>query len=104
MDVSADAYFKTDVPTTKLVLLEPAEGTDTQFSFKLPPLAKGLYALDWKVTPIGDHETEAIQLFTVTEGVSTGNSAPVLTVGLLVGAFVVILGFIFQTIRKERNT
>jgi methionine-rich copper-binding protein CopC len=104
LEASTDVYFKTDVPTTTLILLENPEGTNTKFSLKLPPLEKGLYALDWKATPVNDHETESIQLFKVTEGVSTETALPIIAIALLTGVLLIILIIIFLTTRKEEKS
>lgn len=66
--LKAEEYFRLDVPTQDLVLTESSAGIGRDFSFILPRLAKGYYALDWSVTPLGDHSDGSIILFQITVG------------------------------------
>jgi hypothetical protein len=74
VEVSSDLYFADDVPTLELELVVGAPGTT--FAFDLPELGAGTYALDWEVTPIGDHSDQAVQLFVVTVGSSNPDPVP----------------------------
>ncbi len=74
VEVSTDLYFADDVPTLELELVTGAPGTT--FAFDLPELGAGTYALDWEVTPIGDHPDQAVQLFVVTVGSANPDPVP----------------------------
>jgi LPXTG-motif cell wall-anchored protein len=79
VEVSTDLYFADDVPTLELPLIDGDD--NTTFVFDLPELGAGTYALDWEVTPIGDHITQAIQLFVVTVGSPNPDPVPTDTGG-----------------------
>lgn len=81
VNASTDVYFATDVPTLELVLVDA--GDTATFAFDLPELGAGTYALDWQVEPIGDHRTEATQLFVVTVGSSDPDPVPTMLAGQL---------------------
>jgi hypothetical protein len=74
VEVSTDLYFADDVPTLELELVTGTPGTT--FAFDLPELGAGTYALDWEVTPIGDHPDQAVQLFVVTVGSANPDPVP----------------------------
>ena len=74
--LKAEEYFRSDVPTQDLVLTESSVGIGRDFSFILPRLAKGYYALDWSVTPIGDHSDDSIILFQITVGDANPDPVP----------------------------
>jgi len=79
-DLSAEDYFRFDVPTIELTRVEPFSGTGPEFAFALPRLAAGSYALDWEVTPVGDHLDSSVTFFQVTVGVEDPDPVPALPV------------------------
>lgn len=79
--LSAEDYFRFDVPTLELVPVEPLTGTGPEFAFALPRLAAGSYAVDWEVTPIGDHADSSVTFFQVTVGVSDPDPVPPVPAG-----------------------
>ncbi len=74
--LKAEEYFRLDVPTQDLVLYESSVGIGRDFSFILPRLAKGYYALDWSVTPLGDHSDGSVILFQITVGDENPDPVP----------------------------
>jgi len=75
-ELSAEDYFRFDVPTLDLTPVEPLTGAGPEFAFALPRLAAGAYAVDWEVTPIGDHTDSSVAFFQVTVGVSNPDPLP----------------------------
>jgi methionine-rich copper-binding protein CopC len=75
-DLSAEDYFRFDVPTTELARSEPLDGTGPEFAFVLPRLAAGSYAIDWEVTPVDDHTDSSVTFFQVTVGVTDPDPVP----------------------------
>jgi hypothetical protein len=73
--LDAEDYFRFDVPTVELVPVGEA-GVGPEFAFVLPRLAAGSYALDWEITPVGDHLTSSMVLFEVTVGVEDPDPVP----------------------------
>lgn len=74
--LSAEDYFRFDVPTLALERAEPLTGTGPEFAFTLPRLAAGSYAIDWEVTPTGDHADSSVTFFQVTIGVTDPDPLP----------------------------
>ena len=71
-----EEYYRLDVPTQDLVLSEYSVGIGRDFSFILPRLAKGYYALDWSVTSLGDHSDGSVILFQITVGDKNPDPVP----------------------------
>jgi methionine-rich copper-binding protein CopC len=76
VSVSPELYFKRDVPTSDLKIVENPESRGASFAFYLPKLARGTYAVDWEVSAVGDHPVEAVSLFEVTVGSDTPDEVP----------------------------
>jgi len=74
--LSAEDYFRFDVPTLELAPVEPLTGAGPEFAFALPRLAAGSYAVDWEVAPIGDHVDSSVTFFQVTVGVTDPDPVP----------------------------
>lgn len=75
-ELSAEDYFRFDVPTVELVRVEPLSGIGPEFAFALPRLAAGSYAIDWEVTPVADHADSSVTFFQVTVGVADPDPVP----------------------------
>lgn len=75
-DLSAEDYFRFDVPALELARAEPLTGTGPEFAFVLPRLAAGSYAIDWEVTPVDDHADSSVTFFQVTVGVADPDPVP----------------------------
>lgn len=75
-DLSAEDYFRFDVPTIELARVEPLSGTGPEFAFALPRLAAGSYAIDWEVTPVDDHADSSVTFFQITVGVTDPDPVP----------------------------
>jgi hypothetical protein len=73
--LAAEDYFRFDVPTVELTPVD-ATGTGPDFAFDLPRLPAGSYAVDWEVTPVGDHLASSMVLFEVTVGVQDPDPIP----------------------------
>lgn len=75
-ELSAEDYFRFDVPTVELERAEPLTGVGPEFAFILPRLAAGSYAIDWEVTPVDDHADSSVTFFQVTVGVADPDPVP----------------------------
>lgn len=74
-DVAVEKYLRTDVPTAELQVV-PGPEIGTVVAFKLPKLGAGTYAIDWEVTPVGDHMVRSLQLLIITAGVADPDPTP----------------------------
>jgi methionine-rich copper-binding protein CopC len=84
VSVNPELYFKRDVPTSDLEIVESPKLRGASFAFYLPKLAKGTYAVDWEVSAVGDHPVEAVSLFEVTVGSDTPDKVPGIPARVLV--------------------
>jgi methionine-rich copper-binding protein CopC len=82
LDAPVSDMNRRDVDTESLSRLT-GEGAGSEATFALPPLAAGLYAIDWSVQEIDGHVNNSMVLFKVTEGsASTGMSDGQTTTGV----------------------